>query len=69
MNTDEITPILRHLLANCRASFLAVVASDKPSPVNSIQVVITCCYVLKTNPTGQAESNRVAFFHSRPNPY
>ena len=67
MNSDEITHILKHLLAHSRARFLGVFASDKLPPLNTIQSLIPCCYVSNIDPTGKGGSHWVAFFHSRPN--
>ena len=62
MNTEEITHILKHFLVNSRARFLGVFASDKLSPLNSIQSHVPCCYVSNTDPTGKCGSHWVAFF-------
>ena len=62
MNTDEITHILKHLLANSRVRFLGVFASDKLRPLNTIQSLIPCCYASNIDPTGKGRSHWVAFF-------
>ena len=64
MNTDEITNMLKHLVANSRARFLGVFASDKPPPLNSIQSLVPCCYVSNIDHTGKRVSHYLAFFHS-----
>ena len=63
MNCDEITHILKHLLANSRARFLGVFASDKPPPLNTIQSLIRGCYVSNIDPTGKGGSHWVAFLN------
>ena len=67
MNTDEITNILKQLLANYRARLPGVFASDKLPQLNSIHCLVPCCYVLNNDPNGKGGSHWVAFFHSRPN--
>ena len=67
MNTDEITHILKHLLANSRERFLGVFASDKFPRLNSIQSLVPCCYVSNIDPTGKGGSHWVAYFHTRTN--
>ena len=67
MNTDEINHLLKHLLANSRARFPGVSASDKLRPLNTIHSFVPCCYVSNIDPTGQCGSHWVGFFHSRTN--
>ena len=67
MNSDEITHILKHLLAPSRARFLGVFASDKLPPLNSIQSLVQCCYRSNIDPMVKGGSYWVGFFHSRPN--
>ena len=62
MNSDEITHILKHLLAHSRAHFLGVFASDKLPPLNTIQSLIPCCDVSNIDPTGKGGYRWVAFF-------
>ena len=67
MNSEEITHILKHLLANSRARFLGFFASDKLPPLKSIQSLVPIGYVSNIDPTGKGWSKWVAFYHSRPN--
>ena len=67
MNTDEITHLLKHLLAHSRAGFVPFFPSDKRPPLNTIQSLIPCCYVSNIDPTRKGGSHSAAFFHSRPN--
>ena len=66
MNSDEITHILKHLLAHSRPRFLSIFASDKRPPLNPIQTLILCCYVSNIDPKGNALPLG-CLFHSRPN--
>ena len=65
MHTDEITRILKHLLANSRARFLGVFASDILPPLKSIQSLVPSCNVSKMYPTGKGGTNWVIFSQSR----
>ena len=67
MNTEEINHLLKHILANSRACFLGVFASDKLAPLNTIHSLVQCCYVSNIDPTGQGGTHWVSFFHSRQN--
>ena len=62
MNCDEITHILKLLLAHSRARFLCVFASHKLPPLNTIQSIIPCGDVSNIDPTGKCGSHWVAFF-------
>ena len=68
MNTDEITHILKRLLATSLSRFLDVFASEKIHPLTSIQSFVPCCYVSNTDPHVKGGSHWVAFFHSKQNP-
>ncbi|KAF0157041.1 MAG: hypothetical protein FD188_2836 [Ignavibacteria bacterium] len=58
MNKDEITHILKHLLAHSRARFLRVFASDKHPPLNRFNLLFhavmfqTLIQPGKAGPTG-----------------
>ena len=64
MNTEEFTHLQKNL-ANSRAPFLAIFASAKLSPLNSIQALVPCSYVANNDPTGKSGSHCSLFF-SRP---
>ena len=65
MNTDDITHIRKHLLANSRESFHGDFACDKVPPLNSIQSRVPCCNLLKIGLTGIGGCHSIAFFHTR----
>ena len=69
MNADEITDILKHILAKFRVRFLDVFASDKRPPLNSIQSLVPCWYDSNIDPTGKGGSHWGTFSHSWPNPF
>ena len=62
MNTDEITNILNHLLANSRARLLGVFASDKLPPLNSIHVLFNSVMFQALILLGKADPTGLPFF-------
>ena len=63
MNSDEITHILKHFLANSRGLFLDVFATYKSPPLNTIQSLIPFCYVSNIDQRGKGGAHWVSFIH------
>ena len=67
INTEEITHILKQLLATSPARFLGVIATHNRPPLNSIQSLVPGCYLSNIDPTGKGGTYWVAFFHTTTN--
>ena len=67
MNTEELTHLLKHLVAHSRALFLGVFASDKHHTLNSFQSLVPICYVTNNDPPAKGGSHWNSFFQARPN--